>query len=251
MNPIADGFVNFLSGLGTFFVGFAKTMVTAGAGIFEGFDGLLQVFDFGGIGGKIWNGLKGGLEQAGGLIWNGLKGGLDQIGGLISNQLNGINPANIFSKMFDSRAAFPDDGGPVERKLGINVPFINFAKGGMVPGKGGVPNDSRINDRIVALLSAGEAIIPKSKMDDPAVAGIVQGILSGKIGAPAYALGGVVGGLKKMGGDLAGAFQETIAPVADILDPAKILEQAWASMKGLVWDKVLDMFWEMLSRNPR
>lgn len=208
----------------------------------------------GDLGGRIWNGFKDQIDRwdfgaIGGKIWNGLKGGLDQIGGLISNQLNGINPANIFSKIFSLPGDAFGNRGPVEKQLKFDMPFMEFAKGGMVPGKGGVPNDSRINDRIVALLSAGEAIIPKSKMDDPAVAGIVQGILSGKIGAPAYALGGVVGGLKKMGGDLAGAFQETIAPVADILDPAKILEQAWASMKGMVWDKVLDMFWEMLSRN--
>jgi phage-related protein len=231
--PIANFFVdagttiwrNFYAAVSNFFEQFGQRM-------FNGLTGGLNSFDFGNIGNKIWEGLKNGL------------GG---IGGIISGQINGINVANLFSRMFDTSGS--KGQGDVETKLGIDVPFIRFAQGGMVPGKGGVPNDSRINDRIVALLSAGEAIIPKSKMDDPAVAGIVQGILSGKIGAPAYALGGVVGGLKKMGGDLAGAFQETIAPVADILDPAKILEQAWASMKGLVWDKVLDMFWEMLSRN--
>lgn len=232
LNPLVDRLVNFLAGFGTFLSDFGKAVINAGGQIFEGFASLLRVFDFGGIGGKIWNGLK---------------GGLDQIGGLISNQLNGINPANLFSKMFDTSGA--KGQGTVESKLGIDIPFLNFAKGGMVPGTGSVPNDSRINDRIVALLSAGEAIIPKSKMDDPAVAGIVQGILSGKIGAPAYAVGGVVKAVKNFGGEVSGAFQQAVEPLAEVLDPAKILEQAWASMKGMVWDRVLDMFWSMLEQN--
>jgi hypothetical protein len=233
--PIASFFVdagttiwrNFYAAVSNFFEQFGQR-------IFNGLTGGLNGFDFGNIGNKIWEGLKNGL------------GG---IGGIITDQLNGINPSNFFNRIFSIPGNAFGDKGPVEEQLKFDMPFMKFAKGGMVPGMGAVPNDSKLNDRIVALLSAGEAIIPKSKMDDPAVAGIVQGILSGKIGAPAYALGGVVGSLKKAGGDLAGAFQEIIAPVADILDPAKILEQAWASMKGLVWDKVLDMFWSMLSAN--
>lgn len=220
------------SGNGDIFKGYGSNMFS---GLTDGLNG----FDFGNIGTKIWRGLESGL------------GG---IGGIISGQINNINIGNLFAKMFDKSAAFPDDGGDIERKLGINVPFINFAKGGMVPGQAALPGDSKMNDRIVALLSAGEAIIPRSKMNDPTIAALVQSILEGDIQPRGYAYGA-----KELGKDLRGARDtaagtlqtgyDTLSDAAAKLDPSQFIAKLWDEMKGTVYSKVLDMFWKMLEAN--
>lgn len=77
---------------------------------------------------------------------------------------------SIFTKIFKI-----DGGGtgPVERLLGFDFPFVKFSKGGIVGGREVVRGDSEMNDRIPALLSAGEIVLPKS-----AVGGGISGILS-------------------------------------------------------------------------
>jgi hypothetical protein len=226
----------------------AKVYLEGVANIFGSvFEGAKNVFN------GIIDAFKGLFEKLGQIhvaIISGLREGLSGLGGFLADMFNQMNPIALFEKIFKVDTGAFGKKGPVEEQLGIDIPFMKFAKGGMVPGMGSVPNDSKLNDRIVALLSAGEAIIPKSKMDDPAVASIVQGILSGKIGAPGYALGGsVVKSMKNLGGDLAESFQGAVAPIADVLNPAQILDNLWKQMKGLVWDKVADMFWSMLSAN--
>lgn len=42
-----------------------------------------------------------------------------------------------------------------------------FAEGGVVPGKAEVPGDSYSNDKVPAMLSPGEIVIPRSKANDP------------------------------------------------------------------------------------
>ena len=42
-----------------------------------------------------------------------------------------------------------------------------FAEGGVVPGKAEVDGDSYANDKVPAMLSPGEVVIPRSKADDP------------------------------------------------------------------------------------
>jgi len=42
-----------------------------------------------------------------------------------------------------------------------------FAEGGVVPGEAEVPGDSYSNDKVPAMLSPGEIVIPRSKADDP------------------------------------------------------------------------------------
>lgn len=71
--------------------------------------------------------------------------------------------------------------GAVEKFLGFDFPFIKFAQGGLVGGQAKVRGDSNLNDTIPALLSAGEAVIPRSVMNG--TVGNLVGFLE-KIGAP-------------------------------------------------------------------
>lgn len=135
-------------------------------------------------------------------IWDGLKAGLQTAGDVLTNALNAINPGNLFTKMFQMDY---QGQGLVERTLGIDIPFANFAQGGMVPGQALVPGDSLMNDRILALLSPGEAVIPRSKMDDPATRMLIDAVLNGDMVPSRFARGGVIGEvLSKGGGLLAG-----------------------------------------------
>jgi len=64
--------------------------------------------------------------------------------------------------------------------------FPEFATGGIVGGRASTPGDSAMNDKILALVSPGEAVIPRSAMADPAIAAIVQNILSGRLKVPQF-----------------------------------------------------------------
>lgn len=151
------------------------------------------------LGKTIYNGFKealtGGpefLKEAGVSIWKGLKGGIGKIGSLVKEQLDKINPANLFKKIFDISGAMGKKG-LVEETLGIDVPFLKFATGGRVPGSAMFGGDDKRNDTVPALLSPGEAVIPRSAMDDPNIKHLVDSILSGRI--QKMAVGGVVGEL--------------------------------------------------------
>ena len=151
----------------------------------------------------LWNGLNSSLDfftNLGARIWHGLKAGLDTLEGFFNNLFNTLNPSSLLSKLF----SVPSDAwgkGAVEKTLGIDIPFMKFASGGHVPGRASVPGDSEMNDRILALMSPGEAVIPRSKMAVPWIADIVDAILSGKLKAPGFAMGGYLGSLASQGGD--------------------------------------------------
>jgi hypothetical protein len=72
-------------------------------------------------------------------------------------------------------------------KISIEVPTIKIpgkAYGGIIGGTSSVAGDSFLNDKVLALLSPGEAVIPRSKMADPGIADTVKSILSGNSGRP-------------------------------------------------------------------
>jgi TP901 family phage tail tape measure protein len=80
----------------------------------------------------------------------------------------------------------PNTGaGFVEKFLGIDIPFLNFAQGtiwgdgkyGVVSGHSPFSGDDIRNDTIPALISAGEAVIPKSAVE--ANKDIVASLISG------------------------------------------------------------------------
>jgi hypothetical protein len=178
-------------------------------GILTAFIGVMDSLEQ--VAGLISQGVTDGLasskslfEDLGLSIWEGFKKGLDGFGDVLKNTLDAINPANILGKLFK----FDGGGkGSVENTLSrltgtnIDVPFASFAQGGTVPGNALMAGDSAMNDRILALLSPGEAVIPRSKMNDPFIANLIKAVLEGTIQPPKF-FGGFAG---KVAGDIGGA----------------------------------------------
>jgi phage-related protein len=138
-----------------------------------------------GLGEKVWSGLKEGVEGAGdffkklgGKISEGFKDAFPDLGAKFQKLMDDLSPSNLLSKMFKMP---PENKGPVENALNIDVPWVKFAQGGIVPGMGAVPGDSLVNDRVMALVSPGEAIIPRSISQDPRMKPYVDAILDGSI----------------------------------------------------------------------
>lgn len=160
---------------------------------------------------NVASGLGNIFTNLGTKIWEGLNAGLQSIGSIIGDQLNKLNPANLFEKIFK----MDDKGqGTVEKALGINVPFANFAQGGYVPGRAQVPGDSLANDRIMALLSPDEAIIPRSITQNPKLKKYVDALLDGSIEKkfPAF-WGGAVGQVITATQGAGGAIGEAVGGV--------------------------------------
>lgn len=213
-----------------------------GAVVSKAFDGAKD------FGTKIWDGLKEGMSGAtdflkgiGGSIWDGLKSGFDTV-------------SNLFSKMFNTSGAWGK--GHVEDVLtgiagtSVDIPFLKFARGGQVPGVANFAGDNSKNDKVAAMLSPGEVVIPRSLMKDPIISSIVDGILSGtlrqmkfggyitqKVESAKVPSGGVAGDLLK--GDVQGALSQ-LDPSS--IDPSKL----WDDVLGKV---TKDLFWKMLDMN--
>jgi len=207
---------------------------------------------FGNLGTKISDGFKAGLNTIGQFftnlgsnIWNGLKTGLDTLGSFFTNLFDRLNPSNLFERIFkvDYKGK-----GTVESALNIDVPFLKFNQGGSVPGKASVAGDSPLNDRILALLSPGEEVIPRSVMNDPVKASIVKQVVNGDLKAVGL-FGGTLGKILK--GDVKGAVedvsnvsveqaQEELGNVADVLS------EPWKQVKEKVFNQ---MILKMLDQN--
>ena len=233
------------------------------------------------IGGMLSNAWKG-LTQAfddifaffgdiGTMIVDGIKHGIPAIGQMFQDLFNALDPSNIFKKMFNAEGA--KGQGAVETALGIDVPFLRFAKGGHVPGQALVSGDNMLNDRILALLSPGEAVIPRSAMQDKRVREIVDSILNGNLKVPAFKLGGVIGKIsdaassatsggtlgKVFSGDFSGAASDIAnmnpKQAAEELAKArdKAIEIVEAMIPGspwrIVWEKVQEMIMTMFEQN--
>ena len=176
------------------------------------------------LGSGIWEGLQSGFDNAGNFfagigtkIWEGLKAGFENVTSGMGSLLNNLNPNNLLQKVFavDSKGK-----GKVETFLGMDFPWANFASGGLVPGKPKVFGDSLANDTVPALLSPGEAVIPRSLMQDPAIGKLVAGILGqGKVGQ--YASG------------LLGAAKNVVSSTQQVATPQWILD-LYNSLKTLV-----------------
>jgi phage-related protein len=182
-------FDNFSSALG----GIVNTLKTA----VDSLKNALSNFTSGiaNVGGKIWESFKAGLSGGGKFfasigdqIWGGLLSGLKSVKNVLSDQISGLakSVTNLLSKMFK----FDSGGrGAVEKVLGIDVPFVGFARGGVVPGTAAVPGDSEMNDRFLAMLSPGEAVIKRTHMQKPWIRKIIDDIQSGKMDVPRFAFG--------------------------------------------------------------
>lgn len=175
-----------------------KPLGEAGAALFEGFKKLLDPKTFLNLGSQIWEGLKAGLGK---------------LGEFLMEVFNKLNPVNLIAKIFGISPSETEvgKGGTVENLLRVNLPFVQFAKGSsLVPGQASVAGDSELNDKILALVSPGEAIISRSKMNNPLVKQLVELIMSGKLNPPKFgsgikSIGGTVG--KALSGDFSGALQ--------------------------------------------
>jgi phage-related protein len=195
-NAIVDFFKNIFSGkIKEAFSGIFEAFKNIGGKIWENFksglEGAWKIYAK--IGTTIFGGLKGGLEGAwkiyakiGTTIWDSLKSGISNIGSMFKEAFDNLNPANLLEKVFKI-----DMGGKgtVEKAIGVDIPFTAFAKGGMVPGAPMVSGDSAMNDRILAMLSPGEAVIPRSKMNDPEIQKIVASIINGTFKPPGFFMG--------------------------------------------------------------
>lgn len=210
LGPIGEAFSGFgtaiWGGVTTAIGELPKTFGNWGKVMWNGFTDLIKdpAKFFGSWGTKIWNGFFGPIGDAfsgfGTAIFDGLKEALKGVGSLFSDLggqiFNGLKSGldtigNVLSKMFQ----FDGGGtGTVENFIGMDFPFVSFAKGGLVPGKAAVPGDSLLNDRIPALLSPGEVVLPRSVMGDEAFRRVVMAKLSGQE-VPQFAGGGVLGGV--------------------------------------------------------
>jgi len=200
------------------------------------------------IGTKIWDGLVKGIKDNGNLfsgigtkIWEGLKSGLGNIYKTISDQIAKLDPSNLFEKMFkiDYKGK-----GTVEKTLNIDIPFANFAKGGLVPGNALVGGDSKLNDRVLALLSPGEAIIPRSLMENNGIKSIVDGVLSGRLSPERY-----WGGSIKVGGTTIGISDKgvSIGDQTVIPSPVEVVKDILTPLGGL-WDVVRKQAFDMVMK---
>jgi phage-related protein len=224
------------------------------------------VDNFSNVGTKIVDGLKNGLSSVGNIfsdfgtsIWTSLKKSLSGVGQFFVDAFNSLNPLNLFEKIFKVP---PSGTGTVEKALGINIPFMKFAQGGIVPGNATVKGDSFKNDKIVAMLSPGEAIIPRSLMDKPEIRALVQQIMEGKINPPQFAFGGSIGAaIGSAAGSVGGAIANAggviidqatgIAQGAgnfleDVFNNLNPLKTMWETVKSKVFD---DLIMNMLKRN--
>lgn len=201
---------------------------------------------FGSIGMAIWNTLKSYFnikllfgdpaqyfENLGNSIWTGLKKGLDSLSKFFTDMFDKLNPASLIQKIFKFDDPKP---GKVETALGINIPIVTFATGGMVPGDAPMPGDHPMNDRVLAYLSPGEAVIPRSLMSNPNIAGLVGQLLN----APHFWLGNdIVKTVEKAGGDTANAAKTAGGQAADVYKEIQdlILNPLW----NQVWPQVQKM----------
>lgn len=224
---IVKATADFFSGAGRFLSGIGPAFSVAWKGLEDSvgpfFKGIADLLS------SIFNGITGGIGKAieeivdafksiGGFVWDGLKSAFSKLGDLLHDIISALNPSSILEKVFSLPNDWSHGRGAVERLLGIDVPFANFAYGGIVPGQPAVRGDSILNDKILALLSPGEAVIPRSMMERPGVRSLVDAVMSGD--AEALNLkGGIFGGISK-------AFSQVTNPLE--------------KMAGAVWNNLGD-----------
>lgn len=176
---------------------------------------------------------------------DGFKNGFNEIFAKIGNDLKELpkkffdefrdlfekfNPVSLLSKLFKL-----DDGGegPVEKFLGLNFPFVKFAKGGMVGGNARVSGDSFANDLIPALLSPGEIVLPRSAISG-GVGQIFKFLSQLGVDIPGYAFGG------KIGKAISGAFGKALDVVSGA--NSKVINATGTTVRSIFGDNVGDIF---------
>ena len=168
---------------------------------------------------KLWDGIKNGVSivwdtfaALGKRIWEGLQ----SVGGDILNWFKEVGKQiweglqSVIGSIFD---AFKHLGSAIWEGLkqtisdagGAIAKFLGFSDGGIVPGSSLVGGDNSSNDRIPAMLSPGEAVIPRSLMARPEINSMIRNLLNNRempstigsmpaIGIGAANLAGAIGG---------------------------------------------------------
>ena len=111
---------------------------------------------------------------------------LESIKSKFKAMFDGLEPNNVLSKMFKVESG---GQGTVEKMLKIDVPFVSFAKGGKVGGRASVAGDSEKNDKVLAFVSPGEVIVPRSVVQRPGVEEALMRMMSSPSGIPGFAGG--------------------------------------------------------------
>lgn len=254
---VIDNFQKFFGNIGDAIGNFGKRMwdnfkeALSNAGSF-----------FSDIGSNIWNGMKKGLsslgdmfKNLGGNIWDGLKSGISSIG-------------NFFKNLFK----FDGGGtGAVENFFGFDFPFFAFAEGGKVPGYASQPGDSQKNDKVAALLSPGEMVMPRTIVNDPAYLAVLEAMFRGEkiptlfsfeeaistvggaISSGADYVGGVASGIGNAGSSilssvLAGDFGGVMGGLGDL--GMAFVPQEIKDMFNSVKRYVQDIDWQSLVTDP-
>jgi len=166
----------------------------------------------------------------------------------------------------------PNTGqGFVEKFLGVDIPFLKFAKGtiwgsgryGVIPGSGLFAKDDERNDKIPALISPGEAVIPASavKKNQKLIENLIIGARVGKFAngvinnpevqtAQFRAEDGVFG---FKGGVIGKAWKWVKKKAGQLWDGVKdIGEKAWNTIKKIgkgLWDGIKGTVKHLL-KNP-
>lgn len=116
---------------------------------------------------NAWKDMVSGIQNA----FRGL-GDLIDFGGLtqkLKDIFSNFDPGSLIGKLFRDQGG---SQGKVEGFLGIDIPIVNFAGGGLVPrgtklpGTPVVSGDSELNDNILALVSPGEVILSRTQIKE-------------------------------------------------------------------------------------
>jgi hypothetical protein len=143
---------------------------------------------------KLWNGLKDGVgiifdtfKSLGSAIWDGLK----NVGGQIFDWAKSIGStiydgfSEFFGKIADGfrnfgRNIWEGFKQIIKDTVGKLADWLGLAEGGIVPGSARAPGDNAKNDVVPALLSPGEAVIPRSLMANPEINTMIRDLLKNR-----------------------------------------------------------------------
>jgi hypothetical protein len=131
---------------------------------------------FTGFGNNIVTGFTSGFSSIGGTITAVFNSAFDSSIKYLSGIIGNLNPANLLEKMFKDTGG---EGGTVEKWLGINIPMLTFSQGGMVPGLATYDGDHSSNDTVPAMLSPGEAVLPRRVTKNKSYQKLIAAMMAG------------------------------------------------------------------------
>jgi hypothetical protein len=191
---------------------------------------------------KLWEGIKSQVsvvgdtfEKLGNKIWDGVKAVWkeleDWFSGIGRKIYDGFS--DTFKKIGEGfenfgRKIWEGFKNIIKETVGKLAEWLGLAEGGIVPGTAMVAGDSPRNDVVPALLSPGEAVIPRSLMANPEINKMISDLLNNRqtpvsydVGLPrmAFSNGGVVPSLSGGGGAVFGDTNINVVMKIDSKEP--------------------------------